>query len=135
MDLFDSKLSVLDQVTLSPGKQALLYDVEAGRPLDGKVSLIAASSRIEDLVQTESGFRFIAKGPSNLQASARLYCPTEPISVQYVIQGQVVPAGWVWDPQSLTVLLQYEHGGVNHAEIQVDWTARKAKFICESAAD
>ncbi|MGG3308237.1 hypothetical protein ABER23_12485 [Paenibacillus lautus] len=133
VNLFDSKLSVLDQVTLSPGQQALLYDVEAGRPSDGKVSVIAASSRIEELAQTESGFRFIARGPSNLQASARLYCPIEPISVQYVIQDQVVTAGWVWDPQSLTVLLQYEHGGANHAEIQVDW--KPAKFIPEPAAD
>ncbi|WP_098744563.1 hypothetical protein [Paenibacillus sp. EZ-K15] len=133
VNLFDSKLSILDQVTLSPGQQALLYDVEAGRPSDGKVSVIAASSRIEDLVQTESGFRFIARGPSNLQASARLYCPIEPISVQYVIQDQAVPAGWVWDPQSLTVLLQYEYGGVNHAEIQVDW--KPAKFIPVPATD
>jgi len=133
VNLFDSKLSVLDQVTLSPGQQALLYDVEAGRPSDGKVSVIAASSRIEELAQTESGFRFIARGPSNLQASARLYCPIEPISVQYVIQDQVLTAGWVWDPQSLTVLLQYEHGGANHAEIQVDW--KPAKFIPVPATD
>lgn len=132
VDLFDSKLSVHDQITISPGKQALLYDVEAGRPSGGKVSVIAASSRIEELEQSDAGFRFTAKGPANMQASARLYCPTEPASAQYAIGNQAMPAVWVWDTESLTVLLQYEHGAANQAVIQVDWNTQS---VPEPAAD
>lgn len=132
VDLFDSKLSVHDQISLSPGKQALLYDVEAGRPSGGRVSIIAASSRIEELDQSDAGFRFTAKGPANMQASARLYCPTEPASVQYVIGNQAMPADWVWDRESLTVLLKYEHGAANQAVILVDWISQS---VTEPAAD
>ncbi|RAI87156.1 hypothetical protein DET54_11719 [Paenibacillus pabuli] len=123
VDLFDSKLSVLNQVTLNPGEQALLYDIEAGRPTDGEVSVIAASSRIEGLSQSATGFRFIARGPANMKATARLYCKARPLSAQYVIQEQMVPVVWEWDPDSKTVLLQYEHGNENNAEVHVHWTS------------
>lgn len=123
VDLFDSKLSVLSQVTLNPGEQALLYDIEAGRPTAGEVSVIAASSRIEGLSQSASGFRFIARGPANMKATARLYCEARPLSAQYVIQEQMAPVVWEWDPDSKTVLLQYEHGNENNAEVHVRWTS------------
>ncbi|OME90804.1 hypothetical protein BK123_20865 [Paenibacillus lautus] len=49
VDLFDPALHVRQEVCLAPGEQALLYDVTAGRPQQGEVNLISASSRIEDL--------------------------------------------------------------------------------------
>ncbi|MEX3616870.1 hypothetical protein [Paenibacillus glucanolyticus] len=121
VDLFDSKLPVLRQVALNAGEQALLYDVEAGRPPVGEVSVMAASSRIEGLSKSAAGFRFVAKGPANMQAAARLYCPAEPISAHYMVQDQAIPAIWEWDPESMTVLLRYEHGNENNAELHVNW--------------
>jgi hypothetical protein len=123
VNLFDSKLSVLSLVALKPGEQALLYDIEAGRPTDGEVSVIAASSRIEGLSESATGFRFIAKGPANMEATARLYCKARPLSAQYVVQERTVPVIWEWDPDSKTVLLQYEHGNENKAEVSVRWTS------------
>ncbi|MGP3785707.1 hypothetical protein [Paenibacillus sp. 1A_MP2] len=123
VDLFDSQLSVLSQVALKPGEQALLYDIEAGRPTDGEVSVIAASSRIEGLSLSAAGFRFIARGPANMKATARLYCRARPLSAQYVVQERTAPAVWEWDPDSKTVLLQYEHGDENNAEVSVRWTS------------
>ncbi|WJH29556.1 hypothetical protein N6H13_01835 [Paenibacillus sp. CC-CFT742] len=123
VDLFDSKLSVLSQVVLKPGEQALLYDVEAGRPTNGEVSLIAASSRIESLSESGTGFQFLAKGPARLQATARLYSKVKPVSAQYIVQGQAVSAAWEWDPDSQTVFVQYEHGNENHAEVHVRWSS------------
>ncbi|RAW12846.1 hypothetical protein DC345_21405 [Paenibacillus taichungensis] len=123
VDLFDSNLSVLSQVALNPGEQALLYDVEAGRPTDEEVSVIAASSRIEDLSLSATGFRFIARGPASMKATARLYCKSKPLSAEYVVQEQSAPVVWDWDPESKTVLLQYEHGNENNAEVHVRWTS------------
>ncbi|WP_418041615.1 hypothetical protein [Paenibacillus xylanilyticus] len=123
VDLFDSKLSVLSQVVLKPGEQALLYDVESGRPATGEVSLIAASSRIESLSESGTGFQFLAKGPARLQATARLYSKVKPVSAHYIVQGQAVSAAWEWDPDSQTVFVQYEHGNENHAEVHVRWSS------------
>ena len=123
VDLFDSKLPVLRQVVLKPGEQALLYDVESGRPAAGEVSLIAASSRIEALSVSDTGFRFVVRGPARLQATARLYSAAIPVSVQYIVQGKAVPASWEWDRDTLTVLIQYEHGNENRTEIHVRWSS------------
>ncbi|WP_127535809.1 hypothetical protein [Paenibacillus illinoisensis] len=123
VDLFDSKLSVLSQVVLKPGEQALLYDVESGRPATGEVSLIAASSRIESLSESGTGFQFLAKGPVRLQATARLYSKVKPVSAHYMVQGQAVSAAWEWDPDSQTVLVQYEHGNENNTEVHVRWSS------------
>lgn len=57
-----------------------------------------------------------------MKATARLYCKARPLSAQYVIQEQMVPVVWEWDPDSKTVLLQYEHGNENNAEVHVRWT-------------
>ncbi|MDO3412429.1 hypothetical protein QWJ34_21875 [Saccharibacillus sp. CPCC 101409] len=121
VDLFDSGLSVLREVALSTGKQALLYDLEAGRPADGKVAVIAASSRIEELEESETGFRFVAKGPSSMESSARFYCPAEPAGAAYVNGEDSSAAAWSWDADSRTVLLRYQHGAANRAEVRVEW--------------
>ncbi|PRA07781.1 MULTISPECIES: hypothetical protein [unclassified Paenibacillus] len=127
VDLFDPDLHVRQEVRLAPGEQALLYDITAGRPQQEKVSLISASSRIEDLTITNTGFQCVAKGPTNMQATARFYCPFEPISVCSIDQHQTVPAEWKWDSKSKTVLLNYEHGSKNKVEIQVRWDRENAK--------
>lgn len=123
VDLFDPKLRVLEQAILEPGRQGLHFDVTAGRPSDHQVAVIAASSRIEELIQTEAGFHFSARGPANLRASARLYCPTKPLSAHYACQdsSQPVSMAWDWDSATQTVLLEYEHGNGNHAKVHVSW--------------
>ncbi|WP_068619820.1 hypothetical protein [Paenibacillus tuaregi] len=123
VDLFDPALRVRQEVSLAPGEQALLYDVTAGRPHQGEVKLISASSRIEDLTITNTGFQFAARGPASIQATARLHCPVEPISVICVSQDKTASAVWEWDPKSQTVLLQYEHGSGNKIEVRASWNS------------
>ncbi|MFB5676223.1 hypothetical protein [Paenibacillus terreus] len=127
IDLFDPVLRVLQEVRLAPGEQALLYDVTAGRPQHGKVKLISASSRIENLTITDAGFQFAAKGPANLQATARLYCPAEPVAVCCMSRGEEAAAVWEWDPKSQTVLLRYEHGSENEIKVQASWSSETLK--------
>ncbi|MGF9696170.1 hypothetical protein [Paenibacillus sp. MABNR03] len=123
VDLFDAKLAVLNQVVMKPGEQALLYDIESGRPAAGGISLIAASSRIEALSESATGFQFVARGPARLQAAARLYSKEKPVSAQYFVQGKAAAASWEWDPDSQTVLIQYEHGNENRTEVHVRWSS------------
>lgn len=122
VDVFDPQLGVLTEVRLNPGQQALLYDVEAGRPSEDGVAVISASSRVEDLTRMSSGFRFIARGPANLKATARIYCPVKPVSAT---QDRTASVAWEWDSATRTVLLRYEHGKGNRSEIQVNWEAQE----------
>ncbi|MEK3780595.1 hypothetical protein [Paenibacillus sp. FSL R5-0810] len=122
VDVFDPQLGVLTEVRLDPGQQALLYDVEAGRPPEGEVAVISASSRVEDLTGVPGGFRFMARGPANLKATARLYCPVQPVSAT---QGRTASIAWEWDSATRTVLLRYEHGEKNRCEIHVYWEEQK----------
>ncbi|MDF2715268.1 MAG: hypothetical protein K0R28_2193, partial [Paenibacillus sp.] len=71
VDLFEPLLTVRMEKRLAPGEQAFLFDLERGRPSDGTVQCIAASSRIEALRQDEAGFSFQPKGPEGILAAAR----------------------------------------------------------------
>ncbi|MFB9279788.1 hypothetical protein [Cohnella cellulosilytica] len=121
VDLFDPALPVKRNVRLAPGKQSLLFDVEAGRPKSGEAAVISASSRIEELTHLAAGFSFIARGPASMRATARFYCPLKPISATLECEGKTEPAPWEWDEGTRSVLLHYRHGDENKAKISVAW--------------
>lgn len=121
VDLFDPALAVRPEARVAPGEQALLFDVEAGRPPEGELALLSAASRVENVRRMEDGFRFTAKGPSNLTATARWYCPHEPIAAEVVQAGIAKPAELEWDAESGTALLRYTHGSGAEAEVRVSW--------------
>lgn len=122
VDMFDPALPIIHEVSLEPGKQSLLYDVETGRPPKGEIALISASSRVESLTLSDKGFSFVAKGPTNLTATARLYCDAMPVSAQFVCENKVARAVFEWDEESRTVLVQYKHGSGTGTEVQVSWS-------------
>ncbi|MGG6310259.1 hypothetical protein [Paenibacillus macerans] len=103
VDLLEAGLPVKAQVTVLPGKQALLYDLEyAGRQGGG---LIAASSRIEDFNEDERRISFTAKGPRPMQAAARIRCGARPAAVT----AGAAALQYDFDPASQTLLIFYEH--------------------------
>ena len=104
VDLLEAGLPVKEQVTLLPGQQALLYDLDyAGCPGGG---VIAASSRIEEYQEDAERIRFTARGPRPLQAAARIRCAAAPASVT----AGAYELRWEFDPASQTLLIRYEHG-------------------------
>lgn len=109
VDLFDPALSVLQEVKIEAGEQAFLFDLEKGRPVDVAIGCIAASSRIETLALSESGFEFQVKGPEDMRATARFYCPRQPVSAVLDYRGETESIPFEWDAASETVLLQYYH--------------------------
>ncbi|WP_211746112.1 hypothetical protein [Paenibacillus sp. Marseille-Q4541] len=125
IDLFDSNLSIMSEVSLNIGEQTLLYDIEAGRPAKGEVSLISASSRVEELSYSDTGFSFKARGPSNLTATARFYCESKPLTAFYVCEDKEIPSVFHWDADTRTVLLQYEHSSGSATDVLVNWNPKQ----------
>lgn len=121
VDLFDPALPVKRNVRLSPGEQALLFDVEAGRPDPGAAAVISASSRIENLSQEASGFSFTARGPASMRATARFYCPYPPVGATLECEGKKESVPYQWDEETRSVWLEYRHGNENRAEVSVGW--------------
>ncbi|ANS74106.1 hypothetical protein AWM70_05545 [Paenibacillus yonginensis] len=104
VDLLEAGLPVKEQVTILPGKQAFLYDLEyAGQPSS---AIIAASSRIVDYFEDKHHLSFTAKGPRPLKAAARIRCEAEPAAVK----AGAAELKYEYDPASQTLLIAYEHG-------------------------
>ncbi|MFC4619746.1 hypothetical protein ACFO4N_13605 [Camelliibacillus cellulosilyticus] len=120
VNLFDPRLEVVDKVVLNPNENALLYDL-GYQSIKENVRLIAASSRIEELNQTEDGFEMIAKGPEKMKAVARVYCPKQPNTVKMVIDGKPMPIEWDWHSASRTLFLKYIHRSGHETTIDVKW--------------
>ncbi|RXZ82040.1 hypothetical protein EBB07_11950 [Paenibacillaceae bacterium] len=123
VDLFDPVLPVQEEVVLLPGEQSFLFDLERGRPADGAVGCIAASSRIESLNQSAAGFAFHPKGPEGIDAVARFYCPHQPLTAVIANRSKPEPVPFEWDEASQTVLLRYCHSSTDEVVIQVSWEA------------
>jgi hypothetical protein len=106
VDLFEPALPVVRDVTIVPGKQAFLYDLEY-KAEDGRV--IAASSRIEHVSGDARSFAFTAKGPRSVTAAARVRCPRKPsrIVIDAGEGGEELP--FDWDEATKTVLIRYDN--------------------------
>jgi len=104
--LFEPALPVVRDVTIVPGKQAFLYDLEY-KAEDGRV--IAASSRIENVSEDARSFAFTAKGPRSVTAAARVRCPRKPsrIVIDAGEGGEELP--FDWDEATKTVLIRYDN--------------------------
>jgi len=78
VNLFEAELPIVREITVRPGEQSLLYDLEAADARgDG---IVAASSRIEQYEERDGCISFVARGPTGMQAVCRLRCPFEPSS-------------------------------------------------------
>ncbi|WP_309119415.1 DUF4350 domain-containing protein [Paenibacillus sp.] len=106
VNLFDPKLSVTEQIEISPGENALLYDLNSV-PVAEEPSVIGASSRIEQIPSNQAGFSFIAKGPQRVQAVACIRSKTKPASVRLEQSGAETEITFAWHEQSRTLHLQY----------------------------
>lgn len=106
VNLFKPGLPVESKITLHPGENALLYELDKIPP-DEKIWLIAAASRIEDFSSDKKGFSFIARGPEGVEAVARLYTKKNVIGVQGYIGEKEIQVGFVMDNESRTVLITY----------------------------
>ncbi len=106
IDLFDPTLPIKSEVTLQPGTQALLIDMD-------KVShkkrpqVLAASFRESDEDISGKTYSFTAKSPIDTDGIGRVLLPARPKSVK--IDGAESYDANRWDPTSKTYLVSFEN--------------------------
>lgn len=121
VDLFDAALPIINNPDYAIGEVAFLYDVYH-RKNENDVELIAASSRVEKLEVHPKGFIMDVRGPEDIKAVARLYCPIEPTHADVIIDEKTSPIPFEWDPATKTVRLAYAHQpNVEFTKISVRW--------------
>lgn len=116
IDLFDSNLPVRSSVTINPGRQSLLYDIEK---VDRSIPRILASAgRAYDEKRGTSTYSFITKGPHETINRMRLLLPKRPVSIQ--VKGEEILTALAWDEGSHTYLLSFNNDpdGVN---VNISW--------------
>lgn len=101
VDLFDADLPVVENVTLTARKRALLFDVERARTTAPKV--LAAACRIRGERVDGNGLHFLAEGIADTQAVVRIAAQTPP--AQVLIDGKPSQAQHV--PSSRTFQLRF----------------------------
>lgn len=116
VDLLEPELTVKHSVTVRPGRQAFVYELNyvAGAPGTGSTlkagsEVIAASSRIEGFAADDRSVSFEVRGPSGVRAAARVRCAFRPARVNWTADGKDENLPFVWDEESRTVLIRYDH--------------------------
>lgn len=121
IDLFDPTLPAIDEKTVEPGQQALLYDLNR-IPDRRQPSILAAAARIYEEQVKGRHFDFIAKGPAKTTNNMRMNLPGAPKTVKVMdYAGNVmVSDGYVWDAASGTCFLSFENEPKG-VKVEVAW--------------
>lgn len=114
VDLFDGDLSVRTALTLQPGSQAVLVDLDRLDPPG--IGVVAASARIRNEEIGAGRLRFNAAGPSGTTLTARIALPSAP--QRALTNGASVAIAW--DADSRTALLRHPNAPEGIA-IEVEW--------------
>lgn len=113
VDLLDPLLPIHLQVSVQPGEQAFLYNLDYRKSGGGdtvpQFEIIASSSRIESFTEASYLVHFTVRGPSKVLAAARIRCLTKPAGITLRAGGQMANLPWEWDESSNTLLVRYEH--------------------------
>ncbi len=110
ISLFDPGLPVSRSVTVAPGSQALLLDVD--KVTDRKrPQILAASFRESDESVTPHSYTFTAKSPADTDGIARILLPKAPKEV--TVDGVSRPLG-EWDKTTRTYLLKLPNSPAGH---------------------
>lgn len=131
IDIFDSELSVLNEVIIDKGSNCLLYDLSK---LDVTVPRLAftGGKLTGGAVETATSTQFTVKGPSLADMSSRLVCAsgTYPQSVTVVREGKNITPYIRWDASTSSLLLQFE-GAVSGVSVEVTWSGNQTDLSNE----
>ncbi len=112
IDLFDPQLPVVKFVTVNPGTQTLLVDMDKIQD-KGKAQVVAASFRESDEQRKGNSYSFVAKSPIDTDGIGRIHLPKRPKSV--MIDGKETLDDSKWDATSSTYLVSFENTPEGHA--------------------
>ncbi len=115
LDLLDPLLAVHEEVTLRPGEQAWLMDLQ--RVSSDEPLLLAAAGRVEDWKVDGQSLQYHVATPADIVVSARIRLATRPSAV--FVNGN--PCDDVtWDERSRTVLIRHD-GRPEPVQVKVQW--------------
>ncbi len=115
LDLYDANLPVRDGVTLQPGQQAWLLDLN--RLDQDKAEPVASAGRFETWTQTDHGVEFVLSAPEGVRTVSRIRLPKRPTRIQ---SGDRELSGYPWHAESHTVLLE-SLTGVSRQHVKIQW--------------
>lgn len=110
IDLFNPELPVLREKVVSPGTQALLYDMN--RITDRKEpKVLAAAARVYDEQVTSGSYSFITKSPAKTTNAMRVLLPKAPVEtiVKNSKGEEIKDVKTSWDESSKTCFLGFEN--------------------------
>jgi hypothetical protein len=123
IDLFNPKLPVLKEKVITPGTQALLYNLN--RVADRKQSqVLAAAARIYKAQATANSYSFVAKSPAKTLNAMRVLLPAAPLAGGTVVknsEGETLKdVKTEWDADSGTYFMEFENSpeGIS---VQIKW--------------
>lgn len=104
VDLLDGRLGVCTEKIISPGENAILFDLDAIQ--EEPVRIVGTSARVYELECGENAFHLELKAADRIRISlrVRLPKPVRTLSAQDE-SGTPFPLEWEWDPLSRTLLL------------------------------
>jgi hypothetical protein len=101
VDLYDPNLAVLDRVTLQPGQQGWLLDLN--RLGQDRAEPVASAGRFETWTHTDHGVEFVLSAPEGVRIVSRIRLPRRPASIQC---GDQAISGFQWHAESRTVCFE-----------------------------
>lgn len=117
IDLFNPELPVLSSVTVNPGAQALLVDLDKVKD-SKRPQVLAASFRESDENRGSHSYSFTAKSPVETDGVSRVLLPSMPKSV--TVDGVQSFNPQDWDKNTRTYLLKFENSPEGR-QVTFDW--------------
>ncbi len=121
IDLYDPELPVLQNKSITPGHQALLYNLS--RVVNNKQpQVLASASRIYEENITSHSYSFISKSPVNTTNSVRILLPAAPTSATLTDSNgsKLTDVKSSWDAGSHTYYLGFENSPEG-TKVEIVW--------------
>ena len=115
VDIYDANLPVLDGVTLQPGQQTWLLDLNRLDP--DKAEPVASAGRFETWTQTDHGVEFTLSAPTGVRIVSRIRLPKRPTSI--TIEDREL-TDYQWHEESRTVFFE-SPTGVSRQHVKIAW--------------
>ncbi|MDL2247167.1 hypothetical protein LJC05_00345 [Bacteroides sp. OttesenSCG-928-J23] len=103
IDLYDPTLPILTRKVVSPGNQAMLYNLQ-NRKKTPKPQVLATAARVYSEVFGKKSYSFTAKSPIETINVMRISLPMKPVEVKTSVE-----ATNSWDEASKTLFLTFEN--------------------------
>jgi len=114
IDLFSSKLEIIESRDLAPGEAAYLFDLNKANSQPSR--LLAGSARATQESNTKSSYNCTLKGPEGVNGIAQIYLPKEPRLIK--IDGETVIGKW--NKKSQTLLIHFKNSPKGK-QLEIEW--------------